>query len=154
MRAELFAPLGMRSAQPEFDAKGTFIGSALVYATARDWARLGLLYLRDGVWDGKRILPEGWVDFARTKTPADNCDVYGAGFWITPASGIGKPLPSLSQKGPRDQFRAQGHEGQIIAIVPSKDLIVVRLGKFEDDRVGFPALGEWLDQVVALFPDL
>src|SRR5207302_9157881 len=69
---ELFAPIGMTSAQPEFDSTGNFIGSALVYATARDWARFGLLYLRDGVWDGKRILPEGWVDFARTKTPADN----------------------------------------------------------------------------------
>jgi CubicO group peptidase (beta-lactamase class C family) len=151
MRNELFAPLGMRSAQPEFDAKGTFVGSAFVYATARDWARLGLLYLRDGVWNGKRILPEGWVDFARTKTPAENCDIYGAGFWIAAASGTGKPLPSM---GPRDMFRAQGHEGQIVAIVPSKDLIVVRLGKFDDDRAGFTALGEWLDQVVALFPDL
>jgi CubicO group peptidase (beta-lactamase class C family) len=153
MKSELFVPLGMSSAQPEFDAKGTFIGSALVYATARDWARFGLLYLRGGVWDTKRILPEGWVEFARTRTPAENCDVYGAGFWVTPASGPGKPYPALSQTGPRDLFLAQGHEGQVIVIVPSKDLIVVRLGKF-DDRVGWGPLGEWVDQVVALFPNL
>src|SRR6185369_9486816 len=107
MKEELFDPIGMTSARPEFDSTGTFIGSALVYATARDWARFGLLYLRDGVWNGKRILPEGWVDFARTRTPADNCDVYGAGFWITAASGAGKPYPSLLQKGPRDTFMAR-----------------------------------------------
>jgi CubicO group peptidase (beta-lactamase class C family) len=152
MKSELFLPIGMTSAQPEFDRSGNFVGSALVYANARDWARFGLLYLRGGVWEGRRILPEGWVDFARTKTPADNCDVYGAGFWVTPASGTGKPYSSLSQKGPRDLFVAQGHEGQVIVIVPSKDLIVVRLGRF-DDRVGFPALGEWVDAVVNLFPD-
>jgi CubicO group peptidase (beta-lactamase class C family) len=151
MRDELFMPLGMMSAQPEFDAAGTFIGSAFVYATARDWARFGLLYLRDGVWNGKRILPEGWVDFARTKTPADNCDVYGAGFFVTPESGPGKPYPALSQKGPRDLFFARGHEGQIVAIVPSKDLVVVRLGHFKDPE-GFEALGGWLDEVMALFP--
>jgi CubicO group peptidase (beta-lactamase class C family) len=143
----------MTTAQPEFDAKGTFIGSALVYATARDWARFGLLYMRDGVWNGRRILPPGWVDFARTRNPAANSDIYGAGFWVTPATGPGKPYPAFSQKGPRDLFMAHGHEGQVIAIVPSKDLIVVRLGKL-DDRIGFRALGEWVDNVVALFPDL
>jgi CubicO group peptidase (beta-lactamase class C family) len=124
-----------------------------VYATARDWARFGLLYLRDGVWNGQRILPAGWVDFARTKNPAENSDIYGAGFWVTPASGTGKPYPAFSQKGPRDLFLAQGHEGQVVVIVPSKDLIVVRLGKF-DDRVGFQALGAWVDDIVALFPNL
>ena len=153
LRDELFTPIGMTSAQPEFDATGNFIGSALVYASARDWARFGLLYLRDGVWDGRRILPEGWVDFARTKTPADNSDIYGAGFWVTPATGTGKPYAAFSQKGPRDLFLAQGHEGQVVVLVPSKDLIVVRLGKF-DDRVGWSALGEWVDEIVALFPDL
>jgi CubicO group peptidase (beta-lactamase class C family) len=151
LRDELFGPLGMRSAQPEFDATGTFIGSALVYATARDWARFGLLYLRDGVWQGRRILPEGWVDFARTKTPASNSDVYGAGWWVTPAAGRGKPHVALTPNGPRDLFAAQGHEGQLIVVVPSKDLVLVRLGHF-DDRVGWWPLGQWIERVVALFP--
>jgi CubicO group peptidase (beta-lactamase class C family) len=153
LRSELFAPIGMTSAQPEFDAAGTFIGSAMVYATARDWARFGLLYLRDGVWDGRRILPEGWVDFARTKTPVEDCDVYGAGFWITPPRGPGKPYRALVPNGPRDLFIAQGHEGQVVVVVPSKDLVLVRLGLF-DDRKGFRPLGEWVGDVVALFPDV
>jgi CubicO group peptidase (beta-lactamase class C family) len=153
MKDELFGPIGMTSAQPEFDSKGTFIGSAMVYATARDWARFGLLYLRDGVWEGRRILPSGWVDFARTKTPAEDCNVYGAGFWITPSDGVGKPYHGLVPNGPRDLFMAQGHEGQVVVIVPSKDLVVVRLGLF-DDRKGFRPLGRWLGEVVSLFPDV
>jgi CubicO group peptidase (beta-lactamase class C family) len=151
LRDELFAPIGMTSAQPEFDATGNFVGSALVYATARDWARFGLLYLRDGVWDGKRILPEGWVDFARTKNPAANSDVYGAGFWLTPATGNGKPYTSVGAGSTaRDLFIAQGHEGQLVIIVPSKDLVVVRLGRL-NDLVGWDALGEWVGGVVNLF---
>jgi CubicO group peptidase (beta-lactamase class C family) len=148
---ELFAPLGMKSAQPEFDAAGTFIGSAFVYATARDFARFGLLYLRDGVWDKKRILPPGWVDFARTRGPAPNSGLYGAGFWLTPApDDITFPY-ALCPKGPRDLFVAEGHEGQLIVIVPSKDLIVVRLGLIDDRNFG--ALGHWVEELVALFPD-
>jgi CubicO group peptidase (beta-lactamase class C family) len=152
LRDELFAPIGMSSAQPEFDSTGNFVGSALVYATARDWARFGLLYLRNGVWDGRRILPEGWVDFARTKTPVEDCDVYGAGFWVTPAAGRGKPYTAMTPNGPRDLFLAQGHEGQLVIIVPSKDLVVVRLGLLNDFK-GWGALGEWVEQVVTLFPN-
>jgi CubicO group peptidase (beta-lactamase class C family) len=153
MNDELFGPIGMTSAEPEFDRAGTFVGSAFVYATARDWARFGLLYLRDGVWDGRRILPEHWVDFARSKTPAADCDVYGAGFWITPAAGTGKPYKAVAPNIPRDLFLAEGHEGQVVVIVPSKDLVVVRLGYF-DDLKGWDALGEWLDGIVGAFPDV
>jgi len=152
LRDELFTPIGMTSAQPEFDRTGLFLGSALVYATARDWARFGLLYLRDGVWEGRRILPEGWVDFARTKTPAANSDVYGAGFWVTPAVGRGKPYVAFAPDGPRDLFLAQGHEGQVVVIVPSKDLVLVRLGLF-NDFVGWGPLGEWAVGLINLFPD-
>jgi CubicO group peptidase (beta-lactamase class C family) len=152
MKEELFAPLRMSSARPQFDAAGTFIGSALMYATAPDWARFGLLYLRNGMWQGQRILPEGWVDYARTKTRAENCDIYGAGWWVTPATGQGKPLPALTPNGPRDLFAAEGQEGQVIVLVPSKDLIVVRLGHL-DDRIGWRPLGDWLKHLVSLFPD-
>ena len=68
MRERLFGPLGMTSAAPKFDEAGTFIGSSFCFTTARDFARFGLLYLRDGVWEGRRLLPEGWIDYARTPT--------------------------------------------------------------------------------------
>jgi CubicO group peptidase (beta-lactamase class C family) len=111
------------------------------------------LYLRDGMWAERRILPPGWVDFARTKTTAEDCDIYGAGWWVSPATGRGKPYTTLAPNGPRDLFRAQGFQGQLVAVVPSKDLVVVRLGRF-DDRVGWRALSDWLERVVNLFPDV
>jgi len=153
MRESLFAPIGMRSAQPEFDAQGVFVGSSFVYATARDFARLGLLYLRDGVWDGRRILPAGWADFARTPSAAANGDVYGAGWWINPAEGTGRARYSYIDTGPtRDAFYAEGREGQMVLLVPSKDLIVVRLGRFDDRSENWKALYDWMGRVARAFP--
>jgi CubicO group peptidase (beta-lactamase class C family) len=113
MRDVLLEPIGMRSAKPRFDAAGTFIGSSYCFATARDFARFGLLYLRDGVWDGRRLLPEGWVDHARTPTPASS-GWYGAHWWLA-LDGSGR-------------FSANGYEGQYIIVDPCRDLILVRLG--------------------------
>ncbi|HET6284107.1 MAG TPA: serine hydrolase [Polyangia bacterium] len=152
MFGELFRPLGMASVTAEFDATGTFIGSALVYATARDYARFGLLYLRDGVWEGRQLLPRGWVDFART-TAAKNGTTYGAGWWVTPEQDASKPAPggfAGKSAAATDHFRAQGHEGQLIVVVPSKDLVVVRLGLLEGLK-GWEALGDWMEKLVALF---
>jgi CubicO group peptidase (beta-lactamase class C family) len=149
MFGELFRPLGMTSVTAEFDATGTFIGSALVYATARDYARFGLLYLRDGVWEGRQLLPKGWVDFART-TAAKNGTTYGAGWWVTPVQDAAKPPGGFAGKAATDHFRAQGHEGQLIVVVPSKDLVVVRLGLLEDLK-GWEALGDWMEKLVGLF---
>jgi CubicO group peptidase (beta-lactamase class C family) len=154
MRQELFVPLGMTSAAPEFDAAGNFYGGSLVYATALDYARFGLLYLRDGKWDGKQILPPGWVDFSRTPTSATNVDAYGHGWWLSnQQAGKGGFLGStpLLTKGPFDSFEAQGRFGQIIAVVPSKDLVVVRLGQTEG---AWKELGDWTSAVVNSFPDV
>ena len=118
MFRELFDPLGMKSPLPKFDEAGTFIGSSFCYCTARDFARFGLLYLRDGVWDGERLLPEGWVDYARTPTPAvpeTETLGYGAHWW-------------LGMAGP-GSFSCNGYEGQYTVLVPDKDLILVRHGK-------------------------
>jgi CubicO group peptidase (beta-lactamase class C family) len=82
MRRELLEPLGMTSAIPKFDHAGNFIGSSFLFCTPRDFARFGFLYLRDGVWNGRRILPQGWVDYARTATPAADRGEYGAHFWL------------------------------------------------------------------------
>lgn len=82
----LFGPVGM-DAQPEFDLAGNYLGGSHVWATARDYAKFGLLYLRDGVWDGQRLLPEGWVDMTRTPPPGGPVDLYGAGFWLLSGTG-------------------------------------------------------------------
>lgn len=149
MDRALFAPIGMRPIV-QFDARGTFFGSAEIYATARDFARFGLLYLRGGVWNGTRILPEGWVDFART--PAASTDVYGAGFWVTPAQGPGRPWRGLlAGRGLADAFYAEGRAGQLIVVVPSKDLVVVRLGLFEDTLHRWQRLGAWTARIANCF---
>lgn len=152
MKERFFDVIGMRSAQPEFDPQGVFIGGSLVYATAHDFARFGLLYLRDGIWDGKRVLPEGWVDFARTPCSGTNIDTYGAGFWVTAPTGRGYPHASLVQGPWKDTFAAEGRGGQLIVIVPSKDLVVVRLGRLPTDSE-WDALGLWVDEIVSAFPD-
>ena len=121
----LFEPLGMTSAVMEADASGTFVGSSYMYATARDWARFGQLYLQDGVWNSARILPDGWVQYTRTPAPAAPDAIYGAHFWLrTPAEYRG-PAASV----PADAFHAVGHEGQFLTIIPSYDAVIVRLGR-------------------------
>ena len=117
MQARLLDPLGIRSAKPRFDAAGVFIGSSYCFMSARDFARFGLLYLRDGVWDGRRLLPEGWVDYARTPTfqqPDVESNRYGAHWWLD----FGGP----------GSFSANGYDGQFTIIVPTHDLIIVRHG--------------------------
>lgn len=153
MRASLFEPIGMRGAVVEFDKQGLFFGSALIYASAREYAKFGLLYLHDGVWDGRRLLPEGWVQFASTPGPAPNSDGYGAGWWITPREGPGRPYHSLIQGAPRDAYAAQGFEGQYIVVVPSKDLVIVRLGRTPESEQRLEAMGAWMTALVRAFPD-
>jgi CubicO group peptidase (beta-lactamase class C family) len=151
MQSVLFEPIGMHPIV-EFDPQGTFYGSALIWATGRDWAKFGYLYLRNGVWDGHRVLPEGWVDFARAPGPAANTDIYGAHWWLTPVSGEGRPQRSLiTGDEMRDAFEAQGHEGQIVVVVPSKDLVLVRLGRFDGDGEAWNALGDWATDMIGAF---
>ena len=115
---QLFYKTGMYSALLEPDAGGTFVGSSYCYATARDWARFGLLYLQDGVWNGQRILPKGWVDFTRRGDP-ETGNSYGALWWLNK----GRRHPKL----PADCYSCGGYEGQYIWVIPSKDLVVVRM---------------------------
>jgi CubicO group peptidase (beta-lactamase class C family) len=126
-RQELFAPLGMRNVTLEFDASGNPEGSSQMLATARDWARFGMLYLNDGVVGGKRILPEGWVKYSASATP--NAWVgYGAGFWTNLGDSFGANY-RIEHGMPRDAFFAKGTIGQYVVIVPSERLVIVRLGR-------------------------
>jgi CubicO group peptidase (beta-lactamase class C family) len=133
----LFAPIGMASAVPGFDDAGSWVAGSYVHATARDYARFGLLYLRDGTWDGRRLLPEGWVDAARTPRSVDPEDghLYGAHWW--------------TRDEPLGTFWAAGHEGQYIDVCPALDLVLVRLGRTDADRS--PALRAWRDGVIGAF---
>jgi CubicO group peptidase (beta-lactamase class C family) len=134
-RRELFNKIGMRSAIWETDASGTFIGSSYLYATARDYARFGLLYLNDGVWEGERILPEGWVAYSTTPTPAAPRGQYGAHFWLNGGRGS-NPKDRMYPQLPGDIFFARGYQGQTIAIIPSRKIVVVRLGMTYDENWG------------------
>ncbi len=125
LRRELFDRIGMTSATPRFDGSGTWIASSYCDATPRDFARFGLLYLRDGVWDGQRILPEGWVDYGRMPAPVRPIDEpdrgYGAHWWLLNDDDYGT-------------FFAAGYVGQYIMLAPALDLIIVRNGNTPTER--------------------
>ncbi|HXV85367.1 MAG TPA: serine hydrolase [Gemmatimonadales bacterium] len=116
----LFDRIGARSMVLETDAWGNFIITGYDYGSTRDWARLGLLYLGNGMWQGERILPEGWAEFVATPAPGDPSKGYGGLFWLNQ----GGALPRL----PRDAYWAAGYMGQRTMIIPSRDLVVVRQG--------------------------
>jgi CubicO group peptidase (beta-lactamase class C family) len=120
----LFNKIGMKSALIEIDESGNFIGSSYMYATAIDWAKFGLLYLNDGYIGDKQILPDGWVDFTTSETNTSE-GIYGAHFWLNKRNMAYPDVPD-------DLFSANGYQGQRIFIIPSKDLIVVRLGLNSD----------------------
>ena len=124
-RRALFDRIGMSRAVLETDEAGTFVGSSFMYATARDWARFGMLYLQDGVWNGQPVLPEGWVAYTRSPAPADSRRHYGAHFWLAVPDEYRGTDASL----PPDAFHAAGHEAQFVTIVPSYQTVIVRLGR-------------------------
>lgn len=125
-RGELFAPLGLSSAVMEPDASGTPVCSSYMWATPRDWAAVGQLALQDGVWDGERLLPEGWMDWSTSVVDVDETEdpAYAAGWWANELADGTLDDPLL----PTDAYSARGHDGQRIVVVPSEDLVVVRLG--------------------------
>jgi CubicO group peptidase (beta-lactamase class C family) len=133
----LFGPIGATSAVADFDAAGTWVASSTVYATARDFARFGLLYLRDGVWEDRRLLPERWVDHGRRPRSVDPDEgaIYGAHWWV-----VGDDHGS---------FWASGYSGQSIQLTPALDLIVVRLGDTPIEQA--EDLRRWKADMVAVF---
>lgn len=126
-RRELFGPLGMRHVTLQLDGAGTIEGSGEMMASARDWARFGQLYLDDGVAGGKRILPEGWVNYSASATPNAWVGI-GAGFWTNQGDSFGAKF-RIEHGWPRDAFFAKGTIGQYTIVIPSEKLVIVRLGR-------------------------
>ncbi|PKR55771.1 serine hydrolase domain-containing protein [Thalassospira marina] len=145
----LFRPLGMDHAVIEADSDGYLVGSSFMHATGREWAKLGQLYLQDGVWNDTRLLPEGWVAHATTPAPHAPNGIYGAHWWLK--------LPSEGQQTadtpaiPADAFFALGHDGQSLSIIPSRDLVIVRLGLTRDKKAF--NLHRFVGEVSNLFPE-
>jgi CubicO group peptidase (beta-lactamase class C family) len=130
----LFDPIGIRTMVLEPDASGAPVGSSFSYATARDWARLGQFWLQGGMWQGERLLPEGWMEWSATPAPAAPMGEYGAQFWLNAGiEGRHRAFPDV----PESMFFANGFNNQIVAVFPEQELVVVRLG--------FTTDGSWND---------
>ena len=138
---ELFSKIGMYHTVIEPDCSGTYVGSSYTWATPRDWARFGLLYLNDGVWEEERILPEGWITYTRDEARGSDGG-YGAQFWINDSGS----LPDA----PTDMFWAQGFQGQRVYIIPSRSLVIVRLGISEKGTFDF---NQFLESILSAFPE-
>ena len=135
---EIFQKIGISSALFEVDASNHFIGSSYIWASPRDWARLGLLYLNDGVWNGERILPEGWVEYTKTPTPPSEMQEYGAQFWLN-VGAIEDPSKRTFPDCPRDVYYMDGYEGQAVYIIPSLEMVVVTTAQTDNGDFDFNA---------------
>ena len=129
---EIFYKTGVRSVVFEVDASNAYVGSSYIWASPRDWARLGLLYLNDGVWNGERILPEGWVSYSHTPTPPSEMLQYGAAFWLN-VGDKDDPSNRRLPDCPQDVYSMNGYEGQRVFIIPSRDMVVIRMGQTKKD---------------------
>ena len=142
----LFDKIGIRTMRIETDPFGNFLGQGYEVGCGRDWARLGNLYLQDGVWNGERLLPEGYVKFVSTPAPAwvaDKLPIYGGFFWI---NGLGQyPVP-------RESYYMAGAGGQTTMIVPSNNLVVVRLGHYKGEAFGALAFRKALALLMEAVP--
>ncbi len=143
----LFYPLGMYSAVLEPDGSGTFVGSSYMYATARDWTRFGLLYLNKGIYNNKRILTEDWIQQSITPATSAPQGEYGFQFWLN-AGAKNDPAKRDYPSAPTDMFYMDGYEGQRVFIIPSKKLVVVRLGLTQHKNFNSDAfIGEVINSV-------
>jgi CubicO group peptidase (beta-lactamase class C family) len=127
----LIDKIGMHSMVVETDMAGNYVGSSYSWATTRDWAKFGLLYLRKGNWNGEQLFDENWAKYVATPTTGSNGD-YGGHFWLN----AGGRYPDA----PRDLYSANGYQGQKVFIIPSKDLVIVRMGLTEDAKFDFNGL--------------
>ncbi len=142
---QLFDRLGIRRMVLETDPHGNFLLNGYELGTGRDWVRLGLLHLQDGVWQGRRLLPKGWANFVRTPAPAWSEPVYGAMFWVNRTRAW--PVPA-------DAYYMNGAGGQYTIIVPTHDLVVARLGHYKGQDAGDAALARALTLLLGAVPQV
>ena len=147
LRARLFAPLGMGSMVAEFDPAGTMIGSGMIHATARDWAKLGEFLRNGGAVAGAQVLPRSWVEFMTTPSPRNAG--YGAQLWLNRPEADGKAR-LLQGRAPASLFAAVGHGGQFLLVSPEQQLTVLRLGHGDGDQRA--RVLDHLAEIVRLFP--
>lgn len=148
LKARLFTPLGMRSMVGEYDAAGTLVGGSMIYGTARDWARFGEFLRHDGEVDGVQLVPKSWIAFM--ESPSPRAPDYGGQLWLNRPSRTDRHV-LFAQQGPRDLVSLVGHLGQYVLVSPSRHLVVVRLGKTDEE--GRDPVVAALGRVVALYPD-
>ena len=139
----LFDRLGIRNMVLETDPYGNFVLTGYDLGSARDWLRLGMLYLQDGLWNGERLLPEGWVEFVRTPAPAWDRPEYGGLFWLN---------RTRTWPVPEDAFYMSGAGGQFTIIIPTHDLVVARLGHYKGEVHGEKALARALELLLEAVP--
>ncbi|MEZ5710412.1 MAG: serine hydrolase [Blastomonas sp.] len=148
MQGRLFEPLGLSSMTPEFDASGTMIGGSIIQANARDWARFGEFLRNRGSVDGNQIVPRSWFDFMLAPSPTD--PAYAGHIWLNRPRPEGRNPVLFPGNGPASIFACLGHLGQYVIVSPEQRLVVVRLGKTQDDVLA--PVTEQLGRIVALFP--
>ncbi len=146
---ELFDKIGMYSAIVEPDSSGTFVGSSYALATPRDWARFGLLYLQNGVWQGEQIFSQDWVAYTTTPTPGAPKGEYGAHIWLN-AGSADNPQNRRWPSAPRDAFAATGFQEQKVIVIPSKKLVLVRFGATTDRKTW--NTDEFIKNILAALP--
>jgi CubicO group peptidase (beta-lactamase class C family) len=139
----LFDRIGIRRQVLETDPYGNFLLTGYDYGTARNWARIGLLYAQDGMWQGQRLLPEGWTTFVSTPAPAWTRPVYGGLFWVNGDGAL---------NAPKSAYLANGAGGQRTIVIPTHDLVVVRMGHYRGDRAGMKTLNLALAELIAGTP--
>jgi CubicO group peptidase (beta-lactamase class C family) len=140
---QLFHRIGMQNTVVETDASGLFVASSFCYGTVRDWARFGLLFVNEGIFEGDTVLPPSWVEFMRTEAPHSD-GYYGATFWLK------EPNPERALIDvPDDVYLADGFQGQRVYIIPSKKLVVVRMGYSLSNF----SLNDFLKDIIATLPE-
>ncbi len=147
LRTRLFEPLGMQSMAPEYDAAGTLVGSSLIHGTARDWAKFGEFLRNGGSIRGAQLVPRAWIDFMIAPSPRN--PGYGAHIWLNRPQRNGAEV-LFPGKAPQSLFACIGHLGQYVLVSPGQKLVVVRLGKSDEEQR--QVLRQRLGDIVAMFP--